>query len=210
MDPYSKVIVAAVSKIMPSVMSIETEYKTKGGRLASAQGSGFVLAPDGFLLTNNHVVRTASRIRAVRASTGTRFKAEIVGTDADTDLAVLRINSMALPYAELGDSEKLSVGELVIAIGSPLGFRSTVTTGIVSALARSFKTTTGRIIQDLIQTDTALNPGNSGGPLVDSDGRVVGINTAMMAFAQGICFAVGINTAKLVVGDLIKYGKVLH
>lgn len=208
MDPYSLMLTTAVDRIMPSVMSIEIERRDKKGRIRSGHGSGFILAPDGFLLTNSHVINRALKIRAVRATTGTRFKAEVIGDDPETDLAVLRVNSNLLTPASLGDSDKLKVGQLVLAVGNPLGFESSVTTGIVSGLKREFKSQNGRNIQDVIQTNAAMNPGNSGGPLIDTEGNVVGVCAAIILGTQGICFAIGINTVKIIAGQLIRYGKI--
>ena len=213
LDAYSGAVIGALERAAPAVAFIEVTHGSGRGatgsrRSAHGSGSGFLFTPDGYLLTNSHVVHGAEKI-TVRLNDDTRFNADLVGDDPDSDLAVLRIGSpAALPFVEFGDSSRLKVGQVAIAIGNPLGFEKTVTTGVVSALGRTLRATSGRLMHDVIQTDAALNPGNSGGPLVDSKGRVIGVNTAMIPQAQSICFATGINTAKWVIGQLFAHGRV--
>lgn len=207
LDAYSRAVIGVVEKVGPAVVSIGVKKQMRPHQIGEGGGSGVVIAPDGFILTNHHVIEGAQSIE-VSMTDGSSYSAELVGGDPATDLAVIRAVANGLPTATFGDSSQLQVGQLVIAIGNPLGFQSTVSTGVVSALGRSLRGTTGRLIENVIQTDVALNPGNSGGPLVDSRGKVVGINSAMIYMAQGISFAIPINTAKWVVSELITRGKV--
>jgi S1-C subfamily serine protease len=211
LDAYSAAIIGALERVAPAVTFIEVVHggaQSPGRRASRGTGSGFLFTPDGYLLTNSHVVHGADRV-TVRLNDDARFHADLVGSDQDSDLAVLRIGSpSALPYVQFGDSAKLQVGQVAIAIGNPLGYSKSVTTGVISALGRTLRASTGRLMHDVIQTDAALNPGNSGGPLVDSRGRVIGVNTAMIPQAQAICFATGINTAKWVIGQLFAHGRV--
>ncbi len=207
LDAYSQAVISVVEKVGPAVVSIGVRQKSGNGYQGEGSASGVIFAPDGYVLTNNHVVENASEVQ-VGLMDGDTFQAEVVGTDPATDLAVVRAGTNGLPIAELGDSDTLRVGQLVIAIGNPFGFQSTVSTGVISALGRAMRSQTGRLIESIIQTDVPLNPGNSGGPLVDSRGRVIGVNTAIIRPAQGISLAIPVKTASWVIGEILTHGKV--
>jgi len=207
LDAYSRAVIGVVDRLTPSVVSIRVSAGNARGGTGQGAGSGFVIAPDGFVVTNHHVIEHASSVTVVFTD-GRELGARVVGSDPATDLALLRVAEGGLVPVEIARSENLRVGQLVIAIGNPLGFQSSVSTGVVSALGRNLRGQSGRLIENIIQTDVALNPGNSGGPLVDSRGRVVGVNTAMIRMAQGLCFAIPSATMTWVVSELMTAGRV--
>jgi S1-C subfamily serine protease len=207
LDAYSRAVTQAVARVRPSVVHIQIERATGRGGSRAGTGSGFIIAPDGYLITNSHVAGGAKALQATLPD-GRTVAGTLVGDDPDSDLAVVKIGADGLSFAQLVDSSRVQVGQVAIAIGSPYGFQHTVTAGIVSALGRSMRGATGRLLDNIIQTDAALNPGNSGGPLVDSTGAVIGVNTAVILPAQGICFAIASNTAERVAIALIREGRV--
>lgn len=208
LDAYSRAVITVVEAVGPAVVSVSVGIKSKGNETEQiGSGSGVVIAPDGYILTNDHVVHNAQQL-SVTLTSGITLPATSVGVDPATDLAVIRAEGSGLPYATLGESGLLRVGQLIIAIGNPFGFQSTVSTGVVSALGRALRSQQGRLIENIIQHTAPLNPGNSGGPLVDSKGRIVGINTAIITMAQGIGFAIPSSTAKWVVSQLLTHGRV--
>lgn len=209
MDSYSATIVNAVEKVKDAVVKIDTYKKVKGRTRPAGSGSGFVFSSDGYIFTNAHVIAGAEQIKVVLADS-TVYDADLIGSDPDTDLAIIKVYAGKYAVAKLGDTADLKIGQLVLAIGNPLGYQHTVTTGVISALGRTMQTQSGRMVDDVIQTDAALNPGNSGGPMVNADAEVIGVNTAIIRGAQGLSFAINISTAKEIAFQLLKNGKVFR
>ena len=207
MDQFSMTVISAVERVKSAVVKIERKSENRGKEIVSGSGSGFLFSSDGYLITNSHVVRQSNKLM-VSLHDGSSYAAEIIGEDPDTDIAILKISAFDFTPAILGNAEELKIGELVIAIGNPLGFQHTITSGIVSALGRTLQGQNGRLMDSMIQTDAALNPGNSGGPLINARGEVIGANTAIAGGAQGLCFAVIIDSAKEIADQLIRFGKV--
>lgn len=214
LDAYSRAVISAAEKVSPAVVNIEVGHKVirgserfQAGKEVRGCGSGFIFTPDGYIITNSHVVRHATHLD-VAFSDGRKLPAQIIGNDPYTDLAVVKVDASDLPTVKFGDSKSIKVGQLVIAIGNPYGFQCTITSGVVSAMGRSLRTDSGRLVDGVIQTDAALNPGNSGGPLITSKGEVIGVNTAIIYPAQGICFAIPSSIAEFVADRLIKEGKI--
>ncbi len=207
MDSFSSIIIQAVETAKTSLVKIDRQKREQNRVMPEGTGSGFFFSSDGYLFTNSHVIHKADQI-SITLYDGTQAEAELVGEDEDTDLAVLKTSASPFNPAKLGDASDLSIGQLVIALGNPYGFHHTVTHGVISALQRTLRTSSGRLIDNVIQTDAPLNPGNSGGPLINSDGEVIGVNTASIMGAQGLCFAISIDTAKHIAYQLIRHGKV--
>lgn len=209
LDTYSQTVSGVVEKVRDSVVNIRVRHASQNGRnqRGEGSGSGFIITPDGYIVTNSHVVHEATEIQVALAD-GRTYPAALAGDDPDSDLAMIRINAPDLEHIQFGNSSRLRVGQIAVAIGSPLGFQQTVTAGVISALGRTMRAQSGRMMENIIQTDAALNPGNSGGPLLNSHGEVIGVNTAIIPSAQGICFAIASNTAELVAAWLIKEGRI--